>query len=802
MAKHVLEPYHLYKACDATQFAFTSTAELPGLETVIGQDRAVEAICFGVGIRHDGYNLFVLGPSRSGKRTVITKLIEQRAKEETVPSDWVYVNNFIDTHKPNALSLPAGMGVRFQQDMLQLVEELRSAVPAALESDEYRARSLEIEGALKERQEKAFEELHDEASSHDISMLRTPSGFAFAPTIDGDVIKTEEFKKLPERQKKKIGETITNLQEKLEYLIEQGPKWRREAQQEIKQLNRDVIMAAVGQLINELRGQYKQLQEVLAYLDEVQQDVIDNADQFRQPEEGEMSLSGLFMPDFEKQTPVLRRYRINVVTEHTESDGAPIVHLDNPTYPNLIGRVEHEAHMGALVTDFTMIKAGALHQANGGYLVLDARKLLMQPYAWEGIKRALTSRKIVIESLGQMLSLVSTVSLEPEAIPLDIKIVLLGERLLYYLLCEYDPEFNELFKVAADFDDMIARTPDNDQSYALFFATLARDEKLRPLDPAATARVIEYSSRMVEDAEKLNSRFGKVADFLREADYWAAQSSHDVVTADDVQKAIDAHNRRLSRIRERLREETLRGTLMIDTDGQQLGQVNGLSVIKLGDYVFAHPTRITARVRMGKGEVVDIEREIKLGGPIHSKGVLILRGFLSGRYCPDQTLSLSASLVFEQTYGSVEGDSASSAELYALMSALADVPLKQSLAVTGSVNQHGQIQAIGGVNEKIEGFFDLCNSRGLDGQQGVLIPAANVKHLMLDKEVVDAVSDNKFHIYAVDTVDDGIEILTGRTAGERDDNGNFPDDSINQLVEARLKAMAERAHEQLPHDEN
>ncbi|MBE9516139.1 MAG: AAA family ATPase, partial [Proteobacteria bacterium] len=402
---------------------------------------------------------------------------------------------------------------------------------------------------------------------------------------------------------------------------------------------------------------------------------------------------------------------------------------------------------------------------------------------------------------GQMLSLVSTVSLEPEAIPLDIKVVLLGERLLYHLLCEHDPEFNELFKVAVDFDEMIDRTPENDNSYSLFIATLARRDALRPLDPGATARVIEYSSRMIKDAEKLSGRFGKIADFLRESDYWAGQSSHDVVTADDVQKAIDAHDHRLSRIRERLHEETLRGTLMIDTDGLQLGQINGLSVMKFGDYAFGCPMRITARVRMGKGEVVDIEREVKLGGPIHSKGVLILRGFLSGRYCPDQALSLSASLVFEQTYGSIEGDSASSAELYALMSALADVPLKQSVAVTGSVNQLGQIQAIGGVNEKIEAFFDLCNSRGLDGQQGVLIPATNVKHLMLKRGVIDAVAEDNFHIYAVNTADEGIEILTGLVAGERDDDGNFPDGSINQLVEARLMAMAERAHEQQAQDD-
>lgn len=793
MAKQTLKPDALYTPCDVKQFTFASTSELPDLEQVIGQDRAVEAIQFGINIRQEGYNLYALGPSRSGKQSVVTSYIDKQALKEAVPYDWCYVNNFHEPHKPNALSLPAGTGNRFQKDMVQLVEELRSAVSAALESDEYRVRLQEIEDELKERQEQAFKSLHKEASAHSITMLRTPTGFVFAPSKDDEVIKSKEFQKLSERERNKIEEIIANLQDRLETLIQQAPKWRRETQQQIKKLNRDVIMAAVGQLIDELRGQYVDLPEVLAYLDEVQQDVIDNADQFRQPEEGEMVLSGFLMPGAEQGKNVLKRCRVNVLVDRSQSAGSPVVYLDNPTYTNLVGRVEHEAQLGTLVTDFTMIKAGALHEANGGYLILDALKILQQPYAWEGIKRALRSRKIRIESLGQMLSLISTVSLEPEAIPLDIKVVLLGERLLYYLLCEYDPEFNELFKVAADFDDMIVRSDENDQRYASFIATLARRDNLHPLDAGAVARVIEYSSRMIEDAERLTSRFGKVADFLREADYWAGQAGHDVVQADDVQQAIDAHNRRLSRIRERLQEETLRGTLVIDTAGEQVGQINGLSVMQFGDYAFGHPSRITARVRVGKGDVVDIEREIEMGGPIHSKGVLILSGFLSGRYCPDQSLSLAASLGFEQTYGGVEGDSASSAELYTLLSALAEKPIKQSLAVTGSVNQLGQIQAIGGVNEKIEGFFDICQARGLDGQQGVLIPAANVKHLMLQKDIVDAVADNKFHVYAIETVDDGIEILTGIPAGERDAEGNFPEGSINQLVEAKLLFMAEQA---------
>ncbi len=802
MKQTKLSPEQLYTACDASKFRFKSTTDLPDLEDVIGQDRAVDAIRFGIGIQQEGFNLFALGPSRSGKRTVVTKAIEKQAAEQPVPPDWCYVDNFDDPHKPSALSLPAGMAVRFQADMAQLLEELRSAVPEALESEEYRARLQEIEESLKEKQEQAFEKLHEEANAHGIAMLRTPTGFAFAPTKKGEVIKPEQYEQLTAKERKEIEDTVDKLQVELERLIQEAPKWRREMQEDVKHLNRDVIMAAVGQLIDELRKHYAALPEVLSHLDAVQQDVIDHADQFRQPEEGISLLPGLVMPGVERQASFLNRYLVNVIVDNSESSGAPVIYIDNPTHPNLVGRVEHQAQMGALVTDFTMIKAGALHQASGGYLILDARKVLLQPYAWEGLKRVLQSREIRIESLGQMLSLISTVSLEPEAIPLDVKVVLLGERILYYLLCEYDPEFSELFKVAADFNDSVPRSHDTDESYARFIATLAREDKLRPLDAPAVARVIEHSARMVEDAEKLSGRFGKIADFLREADYWAGQAGRETIATEDVQQAIDAHDSRLSRIRERLQEETQRGTLMISTEGSVVGQINGLSVMQLGEFAFAHPSRITARVRQGKGEVVDIEREIELGGPIHSKGVMILSGFLSGRYCPDQPLSLSASLVFEQTYGGVEGDSASSAELYTLLSTLSELPIQQSFAVTGSVNQLGEVQAIGGVNEKVEGYFDVCLARGLTGDQGVLIPATNVKHLMLKSEVVQAVQDGKFHIHAIANIDEGIETLTGKSAGERDSEGNYPADTVNFLVEEKLKAMAKQAHEHEEHEKS
>ena len=780
--------------CDPNRLTFETTAELADFTEVIGQPRATDAIQFGIGIRRDGYNLFVLGAPGTGRHAVTRQFLERRAATESVPSDWCYVNNFKQPHKPRALRLPAGMGVQLHDDMAQLMEDLRSAIPTAFESEEYRARRQELEQELKERQEQAFEELRKEAESHHIALIRTPSGMAFAPTRKGEVLNPEEFQKLPEAAQKRIEAVVSTLEEQLARIIHQFPQWRREGQQRLRDLDRDVTMSAVEHLLDELRKKYAPLPEVVRYLDEVQEAVIENSDDFRRAEEsGEMTFLGIPIPRSLTGTASLRRFQVNVLIDHSATRGAPVIYEDNPSYQSLIGRVEHLAQMGALVTDFTLIKPGALLRANDGYLILDVRKVLMQPYAWEGLKRVLSSHEMRIESLGQALSLVSTVSLEPEAIPLDVKVVLVGERLLYYLLYYYDLDFRELFKVAADFEDSMARREDSDMLYARLIATLARQEGLLALGRQACARAIEHGARLAADAEKLSIRLRDISDLLREADYWARQAKRSVVTGEDVQRAMEAKVYRSDRVRERIQEEIRRGTLLIDTTGERFGQVNGLSVVMLGDFMFGHPSRITAQARLGKGEVLDIQREIELGGPIHSKGVMILAGFLGARYAAGRPLSLSASLVFEQTYGEVEGDSASSAELYALLSALAETPIKQSLAVTGSVNQHGEIQAIGGVNEKIEGFFDVCRARGLTGDQGVLIPAANVKHLMLRHDVVEACAQGKFHVYPVRTVDEGIELLTGVPAGERDDEGLFPDNTINQRVEVKLLVFAEQA---------
>jgi lon-related putative ATP-dependent protease len=791
-----LEAAELYQRCEPEQFRFETTSDLEDLSEIIGQARAVEAMQFGMGIERAGYNIFALGPAGTGKQAVVHQFFHQQAETEPVPSDWCYVNNFELPHKPLAIRLPPGKGVEFRQDMERLIENLRTALSAAFESEEYQTRRQTIAVELQERQAHSFEELQQRAKERGVALLRTPAGLAVAPVRDGEVLSPEEVQQLSEEEQEQLRARMEELQDELQRILRQVPTWQRETQENLTTLNREMAELAVGGLINEFREKYVGFPRIVEHLNAVQKDVVENAREFLSPPDEEPDAVGAPLGGAgqggREGSPMLRRYQVNVLVDHSQTVGAPVIYEDNPTYQNLIGRVEHMARMGALLTDFGLIKPGALHTANGGYLILEAHKILSQPYAWEGLKRALQAGSIRIESIGQMLSMISTASLEPEPIPLNVKVALVGERMLYYMLWQLDPDFAELFKVAADFEERMDRNTDNQQLYARLIATLVRREELRPFDRTAVARVIEQSARMAGDASKLSTETRSLSDLLREADFWAQEAGRDVVTAADVQRAIEAWIRRSDRLRERIQEEILRGTILIDTEGERTGQVNGLSVSALGNFAFGRPTRITAQVRLGKGEVIDIEREVELGGPIHSKGVLILSGFLGGRYAREKPLSLSASLVFEQSYGGVEGDSASSAELYALLSAIAEAPVKQSLAVTGSVNQHGQVQAIGGVNEKIEGFFDLCRTRGLTGDHGVLIPASNVKHLMLRSDVVEAVEKGEFHIYPVETVDQGIEILTGLQAGERDEEGNYPQGSLNHRVEARLAQLAER----------
>jgi lon-related putative ATP-dependent protease len=788
-----LGPEFLCQDCDPEQFPFETTASLEPLTEVIGQERAIEAMRFGIGIHREGYNLFAMGSHGTGKYSAIRQFLDEKAAAEPVPSDWCYVNNFQEPYKPEALQLSPGQGASLCGDMQKLVEALHSVIPAAFEGEDYQTLAQAIEEEFAKRQEQAFNELRAQGQDRGLALIRTQVGWGFAPTQAGQVISPEEFQRLSETDQERLKEGAAEMDKQLQATLHQFQVWEGERRERIKALNRGVTGMAVDHLIDDLRQKYEAYAEVVAYLDAVQSDIIENADDFRKAEPGsEITLPGVPLPRAAQGPPSFRRYQVNVLVNHAEAQGAPVVYEDHPTYSRLFGQIEHTlAQSGVLVTDFNLIKAGALHQANGGYLIVDARKLLQQPYVWEQLKRALRANQIVIESPTQMVGLASTVSLNPEPIPLSVKIILLGDRLLYYMLHQLDPDFGELFKVAVDFADEMERSPENNLRYAQLIGKLINKEGLRHFDRAAVARIIEHSARLAGHSRKLSMRIQGVADLLREADYWAGEAGRDVAGVDDVQRAIEAQIYRVDRVREQAQEQIEEETILIDTDGAKVGQVNGLSVLAIGNFAFGRPTRISARVRPGKGEVVDIEREVALGGPLHSKGVLILASFLGARYAPNRPLSLSASLVFEQSYGGVDGDSASSTELYALLSALADVPIKQSLAVTGSVNQHGQVQAIGGVNEKIEGFFDLCWSRGLTGEQGVLIPASNVKHLMLRRDVIEAAMADQFYIYPVKTIDDGIEILTGMPAGERDEAGNFPPGSLNQRVEARLMALAE-----------
>jgi len=799
-----LTPDALFRACDVALLPFDSTAELEPVDEELGQDRAVQAVRFAIGMKHGGYNLFALGPAGTGKHAFIRRLVEKALSTWELPSDWCYVNNFAEPQSPKAVRLPAGKGIVFRDDMATLVEELRLALPAAFESEEYRNRATAVQDQFKERQEEAFNDLQARCKEREIALIRTPMGMALAPTKDGDVLGPEDFKKLSDDERKNRQTASEELQKELETLLRKIPTWEKEQREQIRQLNREVTLYAVGHSIDELKDAWADQPVILEYLEAVRNDVIEHAHEFLpEPQQPQLVL-GLAGLSQAGGAPPTRRFQVNVVVHHSPMDvahgqsdgsigGAPLVYEVNPTQPNLVGRIENMAQFGTLVTDFTLIKAGALHRANGGCLMLDARKILTQPFAWEALKRTLRAGVITIESPAESLGWSTTVTLQPEPIPLHVKVVMLGEPEFYYLLTYYDPEFKELFRVSADFDTRIDRNEGTMLAYARLIGSLAKRAELKPLDRQAVARIIEHSARTAQDGEKLNTHRESLEDLLREADFWARDDGAGTVNASHVQRAIDAKIYRSDRLRERVQEEIRRGTIVIETAGARIGQINGLAVYQLDHFAFGKPSRITCRVRFGKGDVVDIEREVELGGPLHSKGVLILSSFLGTRFAAEQPLSLSANLVFEQSYGGVDGDSASSAELYALLSALARIPIRQSLAVTGSVDQTGRVQAIGGVNEKIEGFFDVCAARGLTGKQGVLIPATNVKHLMLRQDVVDACRQERFAIYAVEHIDRGIEILTGIPAGTADDSGEYPIGSVNRAVALRLAAFARKA---------
>lgn len=780
-----LDASQLYRPCDPEHLDLACAADAGAAAAVVGQSRALDAVRFGIDIRQPGFNLFVLGEAGSGRHAAVRGLIEARAAAEPPPSDWCYVNNFTEPNQPRLLRLPAGRGARLKRDMQTFGADLIKAINAAFDADEYRARIEALQEAFKEKEEGALRELGHASGEQGVALLRTPHGFVFAPMKGEEAMEPDVFAQLPEAERTRIGGLMADYGERLQKLMRQFPRWRRELQDRIREANRDTLQLAVGHLIEDLKEGYSDLLNVLEYLGEVMRDIVEVGDELREQPKADGEAAALFSGSIS-----LTRYQANPVVDHAATRAAPVVAEDNPIYPNLVGRVDQVAHMGMLVTNFTFIKAGALQRANGGYLLLDAAKLLAQPYAWEGLKRALRTHQVRIESLGQVFGFGTTLALEPEPMPLEVKVVLFGERVHYYLLRELDAEFAALFKVAADFEDALPRTPDNTRRFAGFVAALAREAGLRSLERDGLARVVEHAARLAGDAEKLSASRRRIETLLQEADHCAGAAGRGSIARADVDAALRAQRHRAGRLRDALQEQILRENLLIAVAGGHVGQVNGLAVVDLGDIPFAHPVRITATVRIGEGDVIDIEREAELGGPLHSKGVMILSAFLASRYARSLPLSLNAALVFEQSYGPVEGDSASLAELCALLSALAAAPIRQSLAITGSVNQYGRVQAIGGVNDKIEGFFDLCAAHGLSGEQGVLIPAANVKHLMLRDDVVAACAAGRFRIHAVEDVDQAIELLTGIPAGEPDEQGGVAEGTINYRVAAQIAEMS------------
>lgn len=796
-----LDAAQLRRVVDPASLGFATTKDIDPISGLIGQERALKAIEFGAGIEAHDFNIFVLGPPASGKSTAVRTYLEEQAQTSGEPPvDWVYVNNFEDANKPLALSLPARRAKQFSKAMIGLVDELRATLPAAFEGEDYQARSRAINETFSSAQDKAFEALHKKALSQNIAILKTPTGFTMAPMSEGKVVDPETFNAMPEALRKEVENKVEALQKEMVDALQHIPQLDKVRRHDLEALNIETAEAVVSEAIEPVKSAFKDLPEVDRHIEVVAADLVTNASLFLSDGEGEgsqnRSQTGLEQSVATKRDPRFRRYMVNVIVSHEEHEDparARIVEEDNPNYGSLIGRIEHIAQMGTLVTDFLLIKPGALHRANGGYLLLDARKVLLSPFTWEALKRTIKGRSIRIEQPSETVGFATTQTLEPEAIPLEVKVVLFGERELYYLLAANDPEFSQLFKVAADFDDTIARSAKNDLAYARLIASITHRHDLKPVDASGVARLIDEGARIADDREKLSIEIGRIADVLREADYWAGVAKHDTITVGDVQRALDEHVQRSDRLRDKAQEQFERGVLLVDTSGEKIGQINGLSVLQLGDFAFGRPTRITARTRLGNGRVTDIERESRLGGALHSKGVMILWGFLAGRYAQDLPLALAASLVFEQSYGGVDGDSASSTELYALLSSLAEVPLSQSLAVTGSINQQGEVQAIGGVNEKIEGFFDACTANGLTGEQGVIIPRSNVQNLMLREDVVEACLQCKFAVHAVAHIDEGMELLSGVKAGERDADGRFPAGTVNRLVEDKLRVFAERA---------
>jgi len=777
---------NVWKTCELRGVGCDTTEGLTPLVGILGQERAVRSLGFGIGIAERGFNIYVAGMPGTGRTTAVRSFLEEAAKSKPVPPDWCYVNNFKEPYEPKALRLPPGSARQFQKDMDGFVEEARRAIPRAFESDDYTARRESIaKGFEKERQE-LFSALSEKASRAGFVIRMTPIGFVIIPVVGGKPVSDEEFLALNPQLRERIQARRDELEAELHMVMRQLRESERRLNEELQKMNREVALYAIGHIVNDLVAKYKERPEVVSHIENVRDDMVENLAQFRPESQAQLAAQFPWL----RELP-FRRYKVNVLVDNSELMGAPVVIEQNPTYSKLFGRIEKEAQLGALTTDFTMIRGGSIHEANGGYLVIPIEELLRNLFTWDSLKRALKNGEIAIEELGERLGFITTKSLVPQPVPLDVKVVLIGDPLAYSLLYLYDMDFRELFKVKAEFDTQMDRNEENIRKYGSFVCGLCRKENLKHLDASAIAKLVEYSSRLAENQGKLSTRFAEVADAIREASYYATQEGASYVSANHIRRAVEERFYRSGLVQERIKELIAKGVLLIETLGMKVGQLNGLAVMGLGDISFGRPSRVTATIGLGREGLVDIERESRLGGRVHTKGVMILSGYLSEKFAWSKPLSLSARLVFEQSYEEIEGDSASSTELYAILSALSGVPIKQSIAVTGSVNQKGEVQAIGGVNEKIEGFFEVCKALGLDGTQGVMIPASNAQNLMLKEEVVEAVQAGKFHIYPVRTTDEGIGILTGTKAGARQADGGFEEGTVNAMADKRLREMAE-----------
>ncbi len=786
-----LAPSQLYKKCDLSVFDFNSTAELKERLSSLGQDRAMSAVELGINIKSKGCNLFCFGPEGTGKMSLVKRVLEREALKRPTPDDWAYVYNFDEPYKPHAIRFKAGEGPKFAKDVDDLMAEFSASMSSLLEGEEYKAAVNIVEQKYKSKKDEYIAFLQKKAKGKSVTLLQMPVGLVVAPVKDGEVLNPEAFDALTPAEKTAITSDLNAMQQVIEDSAEMVAKWEDKQRLEIENLRTKFIKNITTEPVEKLRQKYKENKDASQFLKSALNYILDNIEEFL-PEASNKSavsdddpLSSLLSRMNKPEEDKFAKFKVNVIVKHAPNSGAPIVSLDHPTQGNLVGKVERIQQYGALLTDFTLIKAGALHEANGGFILIDARKLLLQPFAWDSLKRAIASKSIKIEAPTDDTTF-TTISLDPEPIPLGVKVILTGDEDLYELLSERDPDFSDYFKIEADFGVEMDRTTENEIEYAKLIGSLSKKKKMRSLTKQAVARVIEHASRLADNSEKLTAHIGSISDLLREANYWAEQSGAKQIGKNHIDQAISSQIYRGDRVNEAMLEQIDKGTIFIDVKGSRIGQINGLVVYTFSRNMFGKPARITAQVRVGNGEFVDIERETEMSGPIHTKGVLILQSLISNRFAKKKPLSLSASIVFEQSYGGVDGDSASSTEYYCLISAISELPIKQNIAVTGSINQFGEIQPIGGVNEKIEGFFEVCNHAGLTGDQGVIIPRTNVRNLMLKEEVVQAVEDGKFHIWAIDTVDDGIEILTGVKAGKRDAKGKFEKGSVNAIVEEKL----------------